>query len=128
MRNLIADRALRHAAQVFAIEQHPPGDGIVKPRHQRKQRALAGPGAADKGDRFAGLNAEVDAAEDRTLFGVAESDVFKRDRADRRTGSGFAPGASLTSSSWSSTSKQRCAAAAEPSSAQARFVSASSGE
>ena len=72
------------AAQVLPIEQEPAGGRIVKARHQRKQRALSGAGAADEGHRLARLDVEIDIVQDEPRRFVAEGHILKHDLARGR--------------------------------------------
>ncbi len=57
----------RHRQQVFAIEQQRPRDprlGRQQPEHRHGRHRLAGAGFADDGQRFAGMEVEIDAVHD----------------------------------------------------------------
>ena len=61
-----------------------PAGRVVEPRQELQERGLAAAVGADDGDRFAGADFEVDAAEDR-LFGVVlKADVFESQRVLER--------------------------------------------
>jgi hypothetical protein len=52
--DVAAQAAQGEFAQVAAVDAHVPGHGIEEARQEVDQRGLAGAGAADEGDEFAG--------------------------------------------------------------------------
>jgi hypothetical protein len=57
-RDLAAQRLLRRLRNILAVDQDAPARDVVDPLYQLDERRLAGAGATDRADAFAG--ADVD--------------------------------------------------------------------
>ena len=78
--DLRAQAAQRDVAQVVPVEAHRAGRRVVEAGEQRRDGRLAGAGRADERERLAGVDLEVDAAQDRPLAaGVGEAHAFEAD-------------------------------------------------
>ena len=86
------ERLLRHVAELVpvlgevevgqrhAVDQHPPGGGVVEPGDQLHDGRLAGAGLADEGHDLARADLEVDAPQGFVAgAGVREVDVLEPD-------------------------------------------------
>src|SRR5690242_4059452 len=80
-RDVPAEVDREHAAQVAAIEHHLAARRVVEARHELRKRGLSGPGGANEHDVLAGLDLDVDVAEDRRRGLVAEGHVVEGDAA-----------------------------------------------
>ena len=61
-----------------------PAGRVVEPRQELHERGFAAAVGADDGDRFAGADVQVDAAQDRLVGMVVEADVFELERVLER--------------------------------------------
>jgi hypothetical protein len=55
-RNSAAQRLLRLFCDILTVDQDPPTGNIVEPLHQLDEGGLAGTGATDQADAFAGTD------------------------------------------------------------------------
>ena len=69
------------AAHVFAIHQHRAVRHLIKAGQQLAERGFAAAGGPDEGERFAGLQLQIDVAEHRDAVGVGEAHVAVFDLA-----------------------------------------------
>ena len=75
--------------QIDAVDQHPAALRHVQALDQLGQRALAGAGAADDADDFAGLDVETDAAQHFGAVGPVAEDAPGRTRSARPSAAGL---------------------------------------
>ena len=67
----------RHVARVDPADEHLPSGRVVEAGQQVEQRRLSRPGRAADGDDLAGLDGQIDPAQDVGLRSVREVDVLE---------------------------------------------------
>ena len=78
---------LRHVAHVVPVDQHGSLLYVVEAGEQAGDGALAGAGGADDGDGLAGVDMQIQVAQDRLVAVVAKGDMLEIYRSlDRRQG------------------------------------------
>ncbi len=78
--DLAAQRMLRRISNILTVDQDSPAGDIVKPLHQLDEGGLAGAGAADQADAFAGADVHRQLVIQRdAMTAVMERDVLEHD-------------------------------------------------
>lgn len=81
-RDLAAQRLLRGERDVLPVDQHAATGDVVEPLHQLDEGGLAGAGAADQANAFAGADLDRQAVvQRRAMAAIMERDVVEHDLA-----------------------------------------------